>query len=103
MSGGTKLQPTVRCPLYLAELQFTIYSIYSALLSPAVQHYNRQFDALYGILSGETTLKPTISYAPLYLSRSTLSGETTADSLLRSTLISYAALTPTICKLCLRE
>jgi hypothetical protein len=114
MSGGTTLQPTIRCPLCLAELQFTIYSIYSALLSPAVQHYNRQLDALYGILSGETTLKPTISYAPLYLLRSTVSGETTADSLSSYTLISYTALKlttycallclariqPTLCSIC---
>jgi hypothetical protein len=68
-----------------------MYSINSALHSPAVQHYSRQLDALYVIISGETTLKPTISYAPLNLLRSTLSEETSAKSPLRSTLISYAA------------
>jgi hypothetical protein len=56
MSSGTTLQPTIRCPLCLAELQLTICSIYSALLGPVVQHYNQLFDALYGILTGETTL-----------------------------------------------
>jgi hypothetical protein len=69
MSGGTTLQPTIRCPLCLAESQLTISSIYSALLGPVVQHYNQLFDALYGILSGETTLQPTVCFAPLCLER----------------------------------
>jgi hypothetical protein len=58
MSGGTTLQPTIRCPLYLAKLQLTICSIFFTLLSPAVQHNNRQLYVLNGILSDETRLKP---------------------------------------------
>jgi hypothetical protein len=67
MSGGTTLQPTIRCTLYLAKLQLTICSIFFTLLSPAVQHYNRQLHVLNGIISGETKLKPTFCYALLYL------------------------------------
>jgi hypothetical protein len=95
MSVGTALQPTYRCPLCLAELQLTICSFYSTLLRPVVQHCNQLLNALYGIISGETTtdnllcstLSGGIRLTTEYLLRSILSGGTTADSLSGSTLI----------------
>jgi hypothetical protein len=101
VSGGTKLQPTIRCLLCLAELQLTVCSVYSALLGPVVkhlmrsslfyqarQHGNRLSAALHSIWRYKT--------ATDYLFRFTLSGESTADSLLRSIPISVYLLRLTI-------
>jgi hypothetical protein len=94
------LQPTSCCPLCLLRVQITVCFIDSALLCPAFQQCNQLFASIYGILSGETTAD--------CLLRSTLSGDTTADStvsetiansaMLRSILTSRTRLPLTICR-----